>query len=156
MKRTFTSFGAIMSSSAQIVLFFGAVTAVTLLYLSYRQADFLQSFIVIGMILTVPWLAVSLLPTILVLKDRELRKELLWSQVIIMLIAFGILYGISVAIDFDGVIHERVKHLLVSGYGYVANLLSRLSNLILKTLALIVSFCRETVFPFFSGLFGSS
>lgn len=150
MKHRFISIGAIASFIAQISLFFGAVTALTLLYLSYRYNDFLQSFIVIGMILIVPWLTISLLPTILALKDKELRKELLWGQLITMCVAFGILYGISISIDFDTVILARMKHYLIAAFTYCSSFVSQLSGLLHEAVAFGVSIYKENVEPLFS------
>ena len=151
MKHTFFSLSTAVSLIIQIILFFGAVAALTLLYLSYRHDDFLTSFIAIGMILTIPWLIISLLPTLLVLKDKELRKELLWGQLITMLIAFMILYGISVAIGFDSVVLAQVKVYLKSALSSLSYVISQITDLFKKLVGFVLSFYHETIAPLFSG-----
>lgn len=151
MIRKIFSLSNVIPLITQIILFFGAVTALTLLYLSYRYDDFLTSFIAIGMILTVPWLTISLLPTLLVLKDKELRKDLLWSQLITMLIAFVILYGISVYIGFDTIILAQVKAYLKSSLASLSDFISLMSDFFKKLIAFVLSFYEETIAPLFSG-----
>lgn len=115
MKPTFFRMSTIMAFFAQLALFSVATAALTLLYRSYQNDDFLQSFIVIGMILTLPWLTISLLPTICALRDQELRRQLLWGQLATMVIIFALFLGASVLMGVDTVIITALTH-WIDGY----------------------------------------
>lgn len=150
MKRSSFSAAALPPFIAQIILFFLAAAVLTLLYLSYRPGDYLASFVVTGMLLTVPWLVLSLLPTLLVLKDRELRRELLWNQVITILSAFVLLCGISVYTGFDAALLDYLgSYLDAAGYA-MSDFLTRAISLSRQVMSFVAELYRHTIAPLFS------
>lgn len=79
----------------QALLFLAAAAALSLFYLSYRSADFNHTLIAAGLLLTGPWLLISLLPTLFGLEDKELRREIVVRQLVSMLAIIAALVGFA-------------------------------------------------------------
>lgn len=151
MSRSFLSAAALPSLIAQMVLFFVAAAVLALLYISYRPGDYLTAFALAGMLMIVPWLVISLLPTILVLKDRALRRELLWNQIITMLSAFALLCGISVYAGADAILLDHLNSYLDSAMNGVSDIFTSTLSLITRVMALLAEFYRRTISLLSSG-----
>jgi hypothetical protein len=151
MSRSFFSAAALPSLIAQLVLFFIAAAVLALLYLSYRPGDYLTAFVFAGMLLIVPWLVISLLPTILVLKDRALRRELLWNQIITMLSAFAVLCGLSVYAGADTMLLYHLNSYLDSVMNGVSDIFTSTLSLIKRAISVLAEFYQRTIVPLFSG-----
>lgn len=105
--RLSTALQTAMVVALQSILFFGAAAAITLFYLSYRPGDFLQTAIVASLLMIPPWFAVSLLPTLFGLRDKELKTEILGVQLLCLLFIIAVLVVLTVSIDFHPVLIEQ-------------------------------------------------
>ena len=140
----------IFSILIQAVVFLAASATLALFYLSYRPADFLQSFIVVGLVLTCPWLLISLLPTFFGLQDKELRQEILVRQLLTMLVILAILVGLAIYIDFHrelwALLHGRVVDLTQLAGALWGNL----STFVAEGIEMLTTLFNEHVRPLFS------
>lgn len=134
----------------QTTLFFGAAAALTLFYLSYRSADFTQTFIISGLVLIAPWLLVSLLPTFFGLEDNELRKEIWVRQIISILVIFIVLLGLAVYIGFHQELWEQIRSYFTTSLLFLKELWQTLTSYISKGVDLLTTFFNEKLLPFIS------
>lgn len=137
----------------QTVLFLGAAAALALFYLSYRPGDFTKAFIVTGMILTLPWLFISLLPSLLVLDDKELRLEIIGSQLLMIFCVLLLLFGLAVYIDFHWVIINHIKQSLLVSISYLMKYIEIFTGWLRQTVQFITTFVKQTLIPLFSQWF---
>ena len=139
-----------VSILAQIVVFLIAAAAISLFYLTYRHGDFLQTIIVVGMILTGPWLFISLIPVLFVLDDIELKKEIITIQLVTMLGVLIILFGIAVYIDFHWVIIEQVVRYCRTTAESLEEIWKLFASYVKTAITSLKAFWNETLSPFFS------
>jgi hypothetical protein len=137
----------------QVLLFLGAAAALALFYLSYRPEDFTKAFIVTGMILTMPWLFISLLPALFVLDDKELRREIIGSQLIMIFTVLVLLFGLAVYIDFHWVIIGYIKRSLLASISFISEYFSIFTGWLKVTAQVLTNFINQTIIPFFSQWF---
>ena len=147
-----TSFN-LKSMFVQVVLFIGAAAALALFYLSYRHGDFTKVLIVTGMILTMPWLFISLLPALLVLDDKELRREIIGSQLLMIGSVLLLLFGLAVYIDFHGTIIDNIRQSLLVSVSFISKYFQIFTSWLEQTVQLITAFISQTIIPFFSQWF---
>jgi len=134
----------------QTALFLGAAAALTFFYLSYRTADFTQSFIISGLALAAPWLLISLLPTFFGLEDNELRREIWIRQIISMLVIIAVLVGLAVSIDFHRELWVQIQSYLLVSVDFVKELWLTLTAYISKGINFLTAFFNEKLLPYFS------
>jgi fatty-acid desaturase len=132
-------------------LFLAAAAALTLFYISYRPADFGYTFIIVGLLLTVPWFLVSLLPAFFGLEDTELRREILVRQLLTMCVIVLLFIGISVILDY----HQQLWAQVVSKAQQVVEFCKAawqsLSTSIAATIDSLALLYHDKVRPYFSG-----
>ena len=147
-----TSFN-LKSMFVQVVLFIGAAAALALFYLSYRHGDFTKVLIVTGMILTMPWLFISLLPALLVLDDKELRREIIGSQLLMIGSVLLLLFGLAVYIDFHWTIIDYIRQSLLVSVSFISKYFQIFTGWLKQTVQFIMAFISQTIIPFFSQWF---
>lgn len=138
-------------SILQASLFLVAAAALTLFYVSYRSADFGQTFILAGLLLTAPWFMVSLLPALFGLGDSELRREILVRQIVSMLVIVTILIGLSIYLDFH---HELWNQVASTAHRFVEFSMDGLHTFIIfigTAFDFLATLFNETLLPLFSG-----
>ncbi len=117
----------------QVLLFLGAAAALALFYLSYRPGDFTEAFIATGMLLTMPWLFISLLPALFVLDDRELRWEIIGNQLILICTVLVLLFGLAFLSVFQWVIIDYIKQSFLVSISFITDYLSRATGWLKQT-----------------------
>ena len=138
-------------SIVQALLFLAAAGALSLLYISYRSADFGQIFILAGLLLSAPWFLVSLLPALFGLGDHELRREILVRQIVSMLVIVSVLIALSIYLGFH---HELWRQVVSTAVGFVEfsrNALQSVTSFIGTAIDTLSTMFTETVLPLFSG-----
>jgi hypothetical protein len=134
-RRLSTTLHTLMIVTLQSILFFGAATAITLFYLSYRPGNFLQTAIATSILMIPPWFIVSLLPTLFGLRDTELKTEILGIQLLCLLFIAAVLVALAVGIDYHPVLFDQgvawfekslayLKETLAAGLSLVQNIYS--------------------------------
>ena len=140
----------VVSIIFQTALFLAAAAALTVFYLSYRSADFNQSFIISGLALAGPWLLISILPTFFGLEDSELRREIWVRQIISVLVILAVLVGLAVYIDFHQELWEQIQSYLHTSVTFLQELWQALASYISKGFNFFASFFNEKLLPYFS------
>lgn len=135
----------------QAVLFLAASAAITLFYLFYRFANFPHAFIVIGLLLLGPWLIISLLPTLFGIEDKELRREILTSQLLFASIVLAILIGLAIYLGFHQVIWDRISAFFLTSASYLNEIWQNLKSHIGQGVKSLSAFVDTILSRFSSG-----
>ncbi len=139
-----------MSILFQAVLFFGAAAALALFYLSYRPGPFIQSFIITGFLMILPWFVLSLLPTVFGLRDQDLKIEILGGQLFCLALIVAVLVVLAVATGSYPALLDQAAVWLNKSVRYLQDAwldIHAFSEQIFKD---IQSFFNETILPVFS------
>jgi len=128
----------------QAILFFGAATALTLFYLSYRPGDFIQSAILTSLLMIPPWFIVSLLPTLFGLNDSELKTEMLGVQFLCLIFIFVVIVGLAISIDYHPVLIDQAVFWFEKSLLGIKGALSTTATLIKELYSDISTFFMET------------
>ena len=134
----------------QALLFLSAAAALTLFYLSYRVADFYYTFIAAGLLLTGPWLLVSLLPTFFGLEDKELRREIAVRQIVSMLVIIAALVGFAFYHGFQQKLWGQIGAVFTDLWDVIRESLRFLSIYLAKLIDAVSTLFNEKVLPLFS------
>lgn len=134
----------------QIVLFFCAAAAIALFYLSYRPGDFLQSLIVTGLLMLLPWFIISLLPTLFGLHDKELKYELLAGQLLCLTIVLLTLLGLAFSINYHPALIDLAVNWMQKAAGHIQDIWNTIRSFSEQLLGEILMFVNKTIVPIFS------
>jgi hypothetical protein len=140
-----------ISILVQAVLFLVAAAALTLFYLSYRPADFSQSLIINGFLMTPPWFLLTLLPTFLGLSDKELRREILVRQIFTVGAIVVLLIGFSIFLDFHHELWDQIVSMALRFREYCRNALHAITSYASTSFNTLTALFNAKVLPLFAG-----
>lgn len=137
--------------AVQALLFLCASGAITLFYQFYRATNFSHTFIVVGLLMLGPWLIISLLPTLFGLEDKELRREILGSQLLFACGVLAILMGFAVYLGFHVVIWDWISTFFLAMAANLGEVWQNLKSYIDQAVKAISKFVDNLLSRFASG-----
>lgn len=137
--------------AVQAILFLCASGAITLFYQFYRATTFSHTFIVIGLLLLGPWLIISLLPTLFGLEDKELRREILGSQLLFACGVLVVLMGFAAYLGFHVVIWDWISTFFLDSAANLSEVWQNLKSYIDQGVKTISRFVANLLSRFSSG-----
>ena len=139
-----------MSLLFQAVLFFGAIAALTLFYLSYRPGPFVQPFITTGFLMILPWFVLSLLPILFGLRDRELKFEIFGGQLLCLALIVAVLAALAVSSGFHPALLDQAAIWLNKSARYLQEMWLGIAAIAERIFKVIQTFFNETISTLFS------
>lgn len=139
-----------MSIVFQVVLFFGAASAIALFYLSYRPGPFVEALIITGFLMILPWFVISLLPTVFGLRDQDLKLEIYGGQLFCLALIIATLAVLAVTTGSHPVLLDQAALWLNKSVRYLQDAWLTLRASGEQLFKVFQTFFNETILPVFS------